>query len=183
MAHHKIISVNTSPMGRLALPVESFHVIMSFLPPSTISALQLASKEMLEIANDRNSREVFALLAKPDLSPNLSIQGWIRDNPIVYLSLLSDENKTSPVAMSLIRYHNLPEKQLWEAIRVSKETGQPPFLPRLYSNDYSQVAILDNGHLVAWGNPEFGGTTPAIPEGRTISCNYRRLSRSRRLKN
>ena len=89
MAHHKIISVYTSPLGHLALP---------------------------------------------DIS-----------NPILYLSTLSDQDKTSPVALSLIRYYNLPVKQLWEAIRVSKETLQPPFLPRLYSNGHSHVAILDNG--------------------------------------
>ena len=91
--------------------------------PLSTSKFQLASKGVLALANDRNSREVFGLLDKPDLSPNLSIQGWLRDNPILYLSLLSDENKTSPEAMSLIRYHNLPEKQLWEAIRVSPRSS------------------------------------------------------------
>ena len=116
MAHHKIISVYTSPLGHLALP---------------------------------------------DIS-----------NPILYLSTLSDQDKTSPVALSLIRYYNLPVKQLWEAIRVSKETLQPPFLPRLYSNGHSHVAILDNGGVVAWGGPDYGGRTPEIPEGRTVRSVY-----------
>ena len=62
MAHHKIISLNTSPSGLLALPVELLHGIMSFLTPSTISAFQLVNKGMLKIANDRNPQEVFGLL-------------------------------------------------------------------------------------------------------------------------
>ena len=52
-------------------------------------------------------------------------------------------------------------------IRQLQSTG-PVMWPRLYSNGNAFVAVLDNGELLAWGDPVRGGRTPVLPEGRTV---------------
>ena len=63
--------------------------------------------------------------------------------------------------------------------------GRAPQIPAgrkvrsVYSKDWSHVALLDNGSIVAWGDlgdGGDGGRTPQIPEGRTVrsvSSNHR----------
>jgi hypothetical protein len=131
-------------------------------------AFQLINRYAHEISGTNGA--VYGLVAIPAsiLDAKIPVQRWIRDNPIKYLSILNDDNRRSPVAKSLIRYFGIPENRVWDALRISKDTGKPPFLPKIFGNDLSFVAILDNGQLVAWGDPDYGGLTPTLPEGRTV---------------
>jgi hypothetical protein len=131
-------------------------------------AFQLTNRYAREISGQHIAAYGLDRIPESIVNTKIPIQRWIRDNPLGYLSMLNENNRSSPVAKSLIQYVGIPENRVWDALRVSKDTIKPPFIPKLFRNGLSFVAILDNGQVVAWGSPYTGGLTPTLPEGRPV---------------
>ncbi len=146
------------------LPTDVIERAMSYLDLSSQASTSRICKDWQEV-DLRESLGLPRSFAFKD--SKVTLLGWIKKHPIRYMSMLGTP-ELNPVAEKLIRYHHIPEKTLSSHLQAITATKEYAPLAKIIPSDNAFVAVLDNGQCVAWGNPDWTGTTPVIPEGRSI---------------
>ena len=135
-----------------------FNIVLPYLDAPALDLLETTNKELKKITQNYTS----TFLKKTGL---FGFMKSIKESDISRLV----PGIRAQLLLNPIN-HAIPQQYISKYMKQIVLNDGIPY--KVFSTWGAFCAISDDGALVAWGNPDTGGTTPAIPDGRTVRSVY-----------